>query len=528
VGLVSAQSLTLAAQKPAARWAVLFVPSLSDLFFTAVILWAFAIGAYGWQSLLLDGDVGTHIRIGDYIASHRAVPTHDMLSFSKPGGEWYAFEWLTELVFSLLHTAAGLKGVVLLAGVVIAATYTLLLMHSLWRGANLIVALGLTLIAINSSWIHFHARPHAFTSLFLVAAMWLIAADRKRRSAKLWLLVPITAVWTNLHGGFFLLFALLGLLVIGCLAEHLIWGELGSRGKSDVARYSILGLACAAASLINPYGVKLHLFLQDYLRSDTIRNGVQEFQSPSFRSESMYEFMVLLFAGLALTAPLLRKRRLTEMLWIWFMAYNSLVSVRHAPLYLIVAVPILAGELTAWWDAFAASSARGSIARTLDAVTKQYGGGAIRISLWSVAVVVALAFSQSSNWPKDFVPEGFPVKIVDKHGAELAASRVFTSDKYAGYLLYRNYPKQRVFFDDRHHYFGEEMAGEYRQLLSGGPKWRELLSKYRFDLALIDSETALASLLRADAGWETVEDDGKIAMFRRKVSPPVLASARYF
>src|SRR5690242_21173158 len=54
----------------------------------------------------------------------------------------------------------------------------------------------------------------------------------------------------------------------------------------------------------------------------------QEFQSPSFRSESMYQFMALLFIGLALTAPLLRKRRLTEALWLWFLAYNSLVSVR--------------------------------------------------------------------------------------------------------------------------------------------------------------------------------------------------------
>ena len=321
------------------------MPSVADLFFLAALTWSFALGAYGWYGLLLDGDIGTHIRLGDFIVSDTQVPTHDMLSFSKPGGEWYAFEWLTEVIFSLLHGAAGLKAVALFSGVVITAVFTIVLLHALWRGANLVIALALVLMAVNASNIHFHARPHIFTMLFVSIATWVIMADRRQRSWTLWLLVPVAVVWTNLHGGFVILFALIGLVVIGCLLEWLIWGALGSRGGSDVLRYSLLGGACAAASLVNPYGIKLHVFLQDYLRSDTIRNGVQEFQSPSFRSESMLHFMILLFLGMAITGPLLKKRRLTEVLWIWFLAYNSLASVRHAPLFMIVAVPILAAEI---------------------------------------------------------------------------------------------------------------------------------------------------------------------------------------
>src|SRR5262249_19630286 len=150
--------------------------------------------------------------------------------------------------------------------------------------------------------------------------------------------------------------------------------------------------------LINPYGVKLHLYLREYLRSDAIRNGVQEFQSPAFRSESMLHYMVLLFLGLAITGALLKKHLLTEILWIWFLAYNSLVSVRHVPLFGIVAAPILASEITAVWNRWVQSQSARSIARTLDAITAQFQSGALRVSIWGPAVVAGLALSHSSNW----------------------------------------------------------------------------------------------------------------------------------
>jgi hypothetical protein len=505
---VSTQTLPLTAPALARRWYGVFIPSLADLFFISVILWLFAAGAYGWQTLLQDGDVGTHIRIGDYIVANRTVPTYDFLAFSRSGQEWCAFEWLTEVIFSLLHSHAGLKGIVLFSGVVIAVTFTILLLHAMWRGVNILVALAMVLMAVNASSIHFHARPHIFTLLFVATTMWVIDADRRRNTRTLWLLVPMAVLWTNLHAGFLILFALLGILVIGCLAESFLWG------KSGALRYALLGAACALGSLINPYGVKLHLYLRDYLNSDAIRNGVQEFQSPSFRVESMFHYMLVLFVALAITAPLLKNRRLTEILWIWFLAYQSLVSVRHVPLFMIVAVPIVAGEITAWWNQWAQAQPKRSIARTLDAITAQFQVGALRLSSWVPVVVLALALSHSSNWPENFLDGSFPVKIVARHADEIATSRIYTSDKWAGYLIYANYPRQRVFFDDRQHYYGDAILQDYLKLGGGNYQWRELLERYRFNLVLLAAESPLAALMKTHPAWQTVEDDGKIVLFR--------------
>jgi len=96
------------------------VPSHADWLFAALIVWLFVAGS-GWQVLLADGDTGWHIRAGEYILAHREVPHADLFSFTRPGAPWCAWEWLSDVLFALAHRAAGLKGVVLLAGAVIAS-----------------------------------------------------------------------------------------------------------------------------------------------------------------------------------------------------------------------------------------------------------------------------------------------------------------------------------------------------------------------------------------------------------------------
>src|SRR5205085_9547162 len=125
----------------------------------AILLWVFAAGS-GWSVLLADGDTGWHIRTGDYILDTRSVPVRDLFSFSKPGEPWFAWEWLSDVIFALLHRAWGLKAVAVFAGLVLSLAATLLFRHMIWRGANLLAAVATTLVAAGASTIHYLARPH--------------------------------------------------------------------------------------------------------------------------------------------------------------------------------------------------------------------------------------------------------------------------------------------------------------------------------------------------------------------------------
>jgi hypothetical protein len=139
--------------------------------FCAILLWLFAAGA-GWSVLLADGDTGWHIRSGEEILKCRCIPHVDAFAFGTEGRPWFAWEWLADVTFAALRQAGGLKAVVLFAGVVIAAVPALLFSHMRWKGSGLFISLAIVLLATGASSVHFLARPHIFTLLFIVVAFW--------------------------------------------------------------------------------------------------------------------------------------------------------------------------------------------------------------------------------------------------------------------------------------------------------------------------------------------------------------------
>ncbi|MCC6390976.1 MAG: hypothetical protein IT167_10245, partial [Bryobacterales bacterium] len=183
-------------------WVRFFLPSYSDSLFLAVLLWLASTGNGTWAGLLADGDTGWHIRTGQWILEHHTVPDQDLFSFTKAGQSWYAWEWLTDVLYAFLHGSFGLKGLVLLSALVIAAFGTILFRHMIARGATPFAALAVSLLVFGASSIHYLARPHIFTLLGLTVSLWIIDSDRRNPSARVWLLVPITLLWVNMHGGF--------------------------------------------------------------------------------------------------------------------------------------------------------------------------------------------------------------------------------------------------------------------------------------------------------------------------------------
>ena len=494
----------------AGRW---LVPSLTDLLFIAFFVWLFVAGSGGWNGFLADGDTGWHIRTGEFILDHHAVPQTDLFSFTRPGAPWFAWEWLCDVLFAIAHRWCGLKGVVLIAGTVIAVWPVLLLRQALWRGAHLWVALAATLPGVGAASIHFLARPHVFTLLFTTVCVWMVESDRRSPGWRLWLLVPVTAVWTNLHGGFLLLIGLLGLTALGSAAEA--WAGVG--GWKDARRYAMAATACAGASLVNPYGIGLHTHILQYLRSDWIRNVVQEFKAPDFRSESQLQYEALLMAGLAAATLLILRRRYVHALWLLAMAHLSLTSLRHVPIYVAVAAPILAEVYSELWTSAARKSRKNSTLFILDRIGIDAGRAFQRTSLWLVGFVLAYSMvTSAAKWPRDFPTTHFPTTLVHSHRDILSTGRVLTMDQWGDYLIYSFYPSQRVFADGRSDFYGPELGNEYLLAVGGDYRWRQTLDRYGVDTVLAPVSWALATILKSDPAWRVIADDGKAILFVRR------------
>ena len=502
----------------ATRWGRLLIPSVTDFLFIAILSWLFLAGEFGWKGLLNDGDAGWHIRTGEYILDTGVVPRTDLFSFSKPVAQWFAWEWGSDVIFALLHRAAGLKGLVLWAAVWICLFAALLARRMAERGAGLFVVVPLLLLSVGGSSMHFLARPHLFSLIFLLGTAWLVERDRERPGPWIWILVPLLALWTNLHGAFPAGIVVIGAAAAGSAAEAWLGGERNWRHWRPAGRYLAVAGAAGLATLANPFGWGVHTHIWGYLRSDWIKNVVQEFQAPNFRNENAAQFEILLFLALLAVPGLLRRRQVTPALWILGFGHLALTSARHIPVFVAVCTPWIAVEVERWWQAWTAGARRNSVRGIFSAISRELTPGLLRTSVWGFVMVAVLAgMGEPVKWPRDFPAELFPVGMVARHGERLAGGRVLTVDQWADYLIYRNYPRQRVFVDGRSDFYGPELGNEYLALMNGRWDWRELLDKHRFDAALVPVEWPLSSLLKGAAGWRVREDSGREILFERSV-----------
>ena len=231
----------------------------------------------------------------------------------------------------------------------------------------------------------------------------------------------------------------------------------------------------------------------------------------------MLQFEILLFLGLAVIIPLLARRQVTPALWILFWAHSALTSVRHAPVFVAVAAPLIAAELTLWWNAWTDGAPKGSIRRILSELATDCAPGLQRTSVWVMAAVLAMVLiGEPLRWPKDFPDEKFPNQMVARYSDRIAQARVLTSDQWADYLIYRNYPRQRVFCDGRSDFFGREIGQQYSRIVNGHYEWESLMERHKFDLVLAPIEWPLTALLKKSSSWRLIADDGKALLFERK------------
>ncbi len=329
----------------AQRWIVRVLPSLTDFAFLLPLFLLFGL-LPGTQVLLADGDTGWHIRTGDWILQHRMVPTTDIFSFTKPHQAWFAWEWGWDVVFAAIHSFAGLAGVVfvnvLLLGVVSALLFRLIRRCS----DNDALAVLFTLLAVCVSMIHWLARPHLVSWLFVLVFSHVILSAEKGSFRGLYWLPVLTLFWTNLHGGF-----LVGvvLLLTSAMAEG-IRALLGSENAwrdayANSRPYLLCALGCLAASLVNPYTWHLHQHIAMYLRDSQLLDNIQEFQSINFRLPSSIFFEGMLLLGIPAAFWCLSRGKIAAGLSILLWAHLSLVSGRNVPIFALVAAPWAASHV---------------------------------------------------------------------------------------------------------------------------------------------------------------------------------------
>jgi len=250
-----------------------------------------------------DLDLWWHLRIGQWIVQHGAIPRVEMFSTFGAGTPWVAYSWLFELIVFGLFQKLGLVGIVVYSStmaVLIGAT-----VHNLVRRStsDFTLGVGITFFAMFTMGRLFMPRPWLLSIFFFALELNVLMRARETGKIRDLLLLPLLfTVWTNVHIQF-----VDGLVVLGIVLAESVIAQRWSSSKTNLQTRTMVGisLACVAATLLNPYGWTIYKIAYD-LVTQTASLQITEFSAISFRTVDDW---CLVFIAFGATIVLARARR---------------------------------------------------------------------------------------------------------------------------------------------------------------------------------------------------------------------------
>ena len=473
---------------------------------------------------LQDSDTGWHIRTGDLIRQTGSVPRTDVFSFTVAGQPWFAWEWLTDVALSALHSRFGLAGVACAAWLVLLAAYALLYRAMQQRGADPLLACALTVFAAVASIVHWLARPHVVSVLLLVVWFALVESYRRRRSRMIYAVPLLIALWANLHGAFAVTFALLAVYAAG------EWLEFAAQGKwrewRALAPYAVVAALSGFAALLTPYGFALYGHLIRYLGDRQLLALIDEFKSPDFHAVDGKLIEILLLLSVVAAVNAARQRRFVEVGLVALWTHMTLQSERHVTLAAVALAPIIAEQGTQMLGAIFARWSK------LDGLRKWYGGITRMDRQLSGSFVAALVLAAllglltqplaAKVYGNGFSAKRFPVAAADFIEQQLAADalsgHVYAADQFGGYLIYRFAPRVKVFVDGRSDLYRQSsVLDDMNRLAQPKADWAALLQRYDIGWLVLQRDEPL-SLIAAQSGqWRVAYADDTAQVLLKQV-----------
>ncbi len=169
---------------------------------------------------------------------------------------------------------------------------------------------------------HFLARPHVLAwPVMLAWAYGLLTASERREAPSFWLL-PLLALWANLHGGF-----VFGLVLVGAFGLDALWNESGERRWRLALRWLVFGACACLACCVTPYGSASFLAALRILDLGELLPLISEWMPTNFSGLSRFELcMMVLIAGALLSGLTLSPPRIALVLGLLHMALSHVRS----------------------------------------------------------------------------------------------------------------------------------------------------------------------------------------------------------
>jgi hypothetical protein len=443
---------------------------------------------------VIDPDIWWHLRTGQWIVQHGTVPTVDSFTWSETGRPWIAYSWLFDVVVYGLYAAAGIRGLLVYEFVLVLATLVALF-HLVRLGEPRPArAVALTAVACLAMTGVFGPRSFLVSIVFFIVVLRsVLMAYRSGRARGLFLLVPVFAVWANVHVQF--VYGLVILALVTADVAVMRWSKPTASPPVALTTLLVVDAACVVATLMTPYHVQLYRLLFDLARQTGVYSLINELRAAQF--VALHDWAVL---GLAIGAAFMLRRRdqprfltLLLMIGVWV----SFRSNRDAWFLVVCATAILAPSDTSEMPATPPWLSRGR--------TQSVAALAAVLSFVVLLTTRSAALEAATN---AIFPEGAAAAVEERR----YPGPLYNHFNWGGYLIWR-LPHLPVSMDGRSNLHGDQRIVRSFRTWTGLRGWNADPELSAARLVIASIETPLASLLQRDPRFQEVYGDRLARVF---------------
>jgi len=335
-------------------------------------------------------------------------------------------------------------------------------------------------------------RAQTLAYLLFAVLFLLLLDDELHPSRRVFLTLPIVALWANVHGS-----VVLGAGLVTLRGLTVVWER-----RALTSRAALLLVAPWLCTVASPYGFALPGYYLRLLHNPALTRFVSEWEPATVSNQPV--FFVLLLVALLLVVR--RGRSRFSQLSLLATAAGGLLAVRSVVWFALAATAVLPGALDAVWPAPPAP--------------RRYGLNLVVAGISTAALAAAVALY--ANRPRTWFERGYPAKAGDAVAAATAVDRqakIFATERYADWLLFEHPGLAgRVAYDARFELLGQhQLTRIARFRLEQGVDWLRIAAGYRIFVLDPSGDKGAVELLRRD-GARTLYRDRDVVVIERRAS----------
>lgn len=465
----------------------------------------------------IDSDLWWHLRAGEQTLMDGQPLLHDMFSFTRVNAVWHNHSWLGQVLLALVYRVGGFYGLSWL--VALLAVGSLMLIYLQMRAAPLVRAFSTALAAVVSApvWV---ARPQIF-SLFLFSITWVVIHQFTRLGKnRLWLLLPLFVLWSNLHAGYTLGLLLLGITLLGEATNHLLPTETPPLAWRRFVSLMIWGALAFLVTILNPNGIQTWLVPFQTIGVGVLQEFIAEWASPNFHDIAQQPFLWLFFAVLGAMALSRTRATAADVAVVLFFGAMGLIARRNFGPFALVAAPLLSQYLSplladlyrrlpqSWQNL---KSDDGTNAQNLKRWKRWINLGIVGF-IW-LAVLFKGYFAAHPVTIDRQIARQYPQRAVAYLRNTRPPGNLLNEYNWGGFLIWA-LPEYPVFVDGRTDLYGDELLGEWMQIVQADEGWEKKLDERGIRLVLLEKGRLLTRIL-PDYGWKLLVDEEGYVLYGR-------------